>query len=334
MEKTLFTGSLVSFAEQHQTQEQRTFATMTFIFTDFRPNGNNQAVPKEERENLMTSALYKPVKIAYRGHAWAGHADAIPIGPITRVFDVEDALVAEAVIWKHEFPDVYELLSSVAQENPTAINFSWEMQYTHADVKDGVEWLRNCTVLAATIVENPAYQGRTHLIALSEQRSDAQSTESEAQPAQEEAAEAAETVAVRENDALQEQLRALQEELDQLRQFRASILQSHALAQRAESLAKAGASKLAEHVRHYQAKAANLTDPLLASIRWMSELSDDDFSSFLTLVALVAADKSVEAHASMSVVVPDVILASSSALPSPKEVAQLLREYRSYSTKR
>lgn len=344
MEKALFNGSFVSFAEQQQA-EQRTSATMTFIFTDFRPNGNKQAVPKEERENLMASALYKPVKIAYDGHAWAGHAEAVPIGPITRVFDVEDALVAEAVIWKHEFPEIYQLLSTAAQEDPTAINFSWEMQYAQSEVNDGVEWLRGCNVLAATIVQNPAYQGRTHLIALSEQMQEASEvsdvvelTQSSDFSADERAPVAEQVTHVcAENDAdLENQLRALREEVEQLRKFRQSVMHARAMAQRADLLAQTGATKLAELLRHSQ--ASQLPSSLVTPLQWLSELSDNDFASFLAIVTFLAAEKqqaAAEMHASAQVVVPDVILSSStSALPSPKEVAQLLREYRSHHTKR
>lgn len=143
------------------------------ILTDFEPNANNEGIPVEEKQNIIKTALNMPIKIAMSESSYGGHANAVPIGPITSVYeDVHegrDVIKAEAMIWGDEFSDVYTLLKSVAEEREY-IGTSWEVYYTKADEVDGVNWLRNVTFAGTCIVDTPAYGNRTKLLKVAEKQ--------------------------------------------------------------------------------------------------------------------------------------------------------------------
>lgn len=154
-----FVSPLYSFAER----DDRTAADLWFVFTDFQPNANKQGIPRDEVPNIMQTGLHKPVKIAFRNGEWYGHAGATPIGPIVEFVEEDQRLLAKAVLWKHEFPEVYEVL----KQNQDDVYFSWELYYSYAEADGSTQWLRGCEVIGSTIVDNPAYEDRTPLIALS-----------------------------------------------------------------------------------------------------------------------------------------------------------------------
>jgi hypothetical protein len=147
-------------------------STIRFVFTDFQPNINRDAVPEAEAANIIATAQYMPVKIWMQGDRPSNdHDGAIPIGPITLIERDGDRLIGEAVVWKQEFGDVVEYLEkATAAQEP--VNFSWELW--HSDVERdsaGVRWLKDCVVAGITVVGKPAYAGRTPLLSFASTQS-------------------------------------------------------------------------------------------------------------------------------------------------------------------
>jgi hypothetical protein len=165
--KTTFNGYAIAVASDEHPLQSR----LQFIFTDFLPNKNKQGVRREEAANIINSAMYMPVKVHFDGDEYYGHSGAFPIGPIIEMREEGDVLVAEALVWKDEFPDLVEHLHKKVAADAKRVNFSWEMYYTGSDFdEDGNEWLNGCVVAGTTIVDRPAYVGRTHLIAMAEHK--------------------------------------------------------------------------------------------------------------------------------------------------------------------
>lgn len=163
-QSAVFTGRAIASATNHPLQRN-----LKFVFTDFEPNGNKQGVPQSEAQNVLTSSLYMPVKIAFDGDGPTGHKGADPIGPIVNMYNTPEQIVGEAVVWIDEFPDIDDYLMSASAEGGEGVQFSWELYFENSE-KDanGVEWLHDITSAGICIVENPAYQGRTPLIAIAE----------------------------------------------------------------------------------------------------------------------------------------------------------------------
>ncbi len=165
MQKTSFDGYLRASANQaHPLQ-----TNLEFIFTDFHPNKNRQGVPVTEASNIMTTGLNQPVKVNFTGGKIRGHSSATPVGPIISMEQQGDKIVGHAIIWKDEYPDLTEYLEEASKADD-GVQFSWELYYQSAEAdSSGVSWLQGCVVAGAAIVADPAYAGRTHLLALAEE---------------------------------------------------------------------------------------------------------------------------------------------------------------------
>jgi DNA-binding Lrp family transcriptional regulator len=140
-----------------------------FVFTDFLPNKNNQGIPLDEADNIISSAVGMPIKVNLSNRR---HENAIPIGPIQAVWRSEDGsrdvLLARATIWDSEFPEVAMFLRSAYAEQKD-IGTSWELRYSESENLDGVEWLKGIIVTGTAIVDNPAYgKTRTRVLAIAE----------------------------------------------------------------------------------------------------------------------------------------------------------------------
>jgi len=169
-DKLLFQGVLKAVSSANNSLRKE----LLFIFTDFEPNVNKQGIPKTEAENIMSSAVNMPIKINFdtRTRRETRHAESYPIGTITNTYLENDKILAQAVVWVDEFPEIVNhLVKSIDEERP--VQFSWEL-YPKKRTKDenGITWLEECTVTAATIVANPAYGGRTPLLAIAEENMD------------------------------------------------------------------------------------------------------------------------------------------------------------------
>jgi hypothetical protein len=164
---TRFNGMMTAKAsEVHPLQSE-----LSFVFTDYSPNANKQAVSKAEAANLIRTGLYMPVKVDFKGSGVGNHFGAIPIGPIISMEDDGERIIGKAVVWKDEYGDVVEYLEEKSKAEG-GVQFSWELYYRQSSVDDsGVEWLGDTIVAATTIVDVPAYQGRTPLLSIAaEQR--------------------------------------------------------------------------------------------------------------------------------------------------------------------
>jgi len=163
--KTTFDGMMVAVAnEKHPLQSK-----LTFVFTDFAPNANKQGVPRSEAANICDTGLYMPVKVHFDGRGVGRHEATVPIGPITMMQNTGDRIIGEAIVWRDEFPDVVEYLEKASAEEG-GVQFSWEIYYGEAEIDDsGIQWLHDCIVAGHTIVDKPAYKGRTPLLAIAQE---------------------------------------------------------------------------------------------------------------------------------------------------------------------
>lgn len=165
-----FTANLV-FAEQEAQAALASNPSLKwakFIFTDDKPNGNKQRIPKDEFPNILKTGIYMPIKMA-SGKIEDGHEYAEPLGTITHLKEEEDKVMGLAAFWTAEREDDINRLKTMAdrENNP---QLSWEVWYEESTIdEDGIEDLHGCVVRASTIVGRPAYQGRTPILAMSAQ---------------------------------------------------------------------------------------------------------------------------------------------------------------------
>jgi uncharacterized coiled-coil protein SlyX len=142
-----------------------------FVLTDDRTNANGERIPETEFPNLMKSGIYMPVKMAL-GEISAGHPGTKPLGTITHLKKVQlqdgaAAIVAIAALWGQERPaDVEFIKQRMAEKQP--VDVSWEILYEDAtlNAEAGSMDLAGTVLRAATIVGNPAYQGRTQFLSI------------------------------------------------------------------------------------------------------------------------------------------------------------------------
>lgn len=167
MSKTILNGLIKATASSDHPLQTR----LELILTDFEPNGNKQAVPVSEADNIIRTALYTPLKINFDGTAYASHHGAIPVGPIISAYRTEyegrDVIAAEAVIWNDLYEDVAEHLKDVFSEG---IGTSWEIYFSQSSLDaNGIKWLQGCEFAGTCIVETPAYgPERTKILAIAE----------------------------------------------------------------------------------------------------------------------------------------------------------------------
>lgn len=164
MKETTLQGHLYANASKFNPLQ----TSLTFVFTDFKPNANSIGVPQTEASNIIRTGLYQPVKINYQNKEIAGHEGSIPVGPITELFEENGQIIGKAVLWNEEFEELSGYLKAQSQAE-AHIGFSWEIFYENSTEIDGVNWLQNCVVKAATIVDTPAYGLRTPLLEIAEE---------------------------------------------------------------------------------------------------------------------------------------------------------------------
>lgn len=139
----------------------------SFVFTDDQPNENKQRVPKSEFSNIINSGKLMPVK-SEAGNIKGDHAGSVPIGTIASLKEEDNKVIGLAALWKEEHPAEIEMLEE-AYAGGEQINFSWELFHENTEVDaDGISNLKGTKVRAITFVGNPAYAGRTNLLALAQ----------------------------------------------------------------------------------------------------------------------------------------------------------------------
>lgn len=143
-----------------------------FILTDDMRNGNGQRIPREEFANLLKSGIHMPVKMA-KGEISRGHDGTEPLGSITHLKEVEmpdgsHAIMALAALWGEERPaDVQYIKQQFAEKKP--VDVSWEILYEDAGYNSELNSidLYGTILRAATVVGEPAYEGRTRVLSVS-----------------------------------------------------------------------------------------------------------------------------------------------------------------------
>lgn len=164
-QKALFHGHMTAVASEAHPFQSR----LRFVFTDYEPNVNGQGVQKSEAGNILRTGVHMPIKVHFKGDGVGNHFGAIPVGPITSMYEDNDRIIGEAIIWKEAYGDVVEYLEKASAEEG-GVQFSWELYYADSVVEDSVEWLKDVTVAAATIVDLPSYKGRTPLLSFASER--------------------------------------------------------------------------------------------------------------------------------------------------------------------
>ena len=232
-EKTIIKKYTVDFVEEDDEQlaeaaiaANHSFNYLKFILTDDEPNANKQRIPKEEFENVIRTGFFTPLKMA-RGRIREGHELSEPLGVITHLKETDNQIRGLAALWSEERPDDVAIIKKAyAEKRP--LNISWELGYTASSYEDdGTENLHGVTLRAATLVDLPAYKGRTPVIQVaSEKKEDTDLDELEKTQKELEDAKELLSKAQEEIEALKEQLKEFESqasELEELREFKAEI---------------------------------------------------------------------------------------------------------------
>lgn len=154
-------------------EKNRNIAWGSFVLLDDLPNGNGVRIPLEEFDNVIKSAEYMPLKMEF-GTIKGKHEGSQPLGVIARLVKQVDSVLGNKIfgiagLWLKERPnDIVALREAIAKNE--GVDISWELEYINEDLaEDGILNLRDIGVTAATIVGNPAYQGRTPMFEIAEQ---------------------------------------------------------------------------------------------------------------------------------------------------------------------
>lgn len=136
-----------------------------FVFTDDIPNANKQKVPGDEFPNVIRTGTLMPIKMA-TGKINDGHEEAVPLGVISHLKEDGNKVIGLAALWATEREEDVKFLK-LRDADGKAPQLSWELYYKDATTDDlGIETLHNVVVKAITIVNAPAYQGRTPILAM------------------------------------------------------------------------------------------------------------------------------------------------------------------------
>jgi hypothetical protein len=232
-EKTIVKKFTVDFVEDDDEQlaeaaiaANHSFNYLKFILTDDEPNANRQRIPKDEFENLIRTGFFTPLKMA-RGGIREGHDLSEPLGVITHLKKYDNQIRGLAALWSEERPDDVKFLKE-AYSKKRPLNISWELGYTASTFEeDGTENLHGVTLRAATLVDLPAYKGRTPVIQVaSEQKEDTDLDELEKLQKELDDTKEALSEANDELKTLKEQIKEFEgqaAELETLREFKEQI---------------------------------------------------------------------------------------------------------------
>jgi len=145
------------------------FQWAKIIVTDAKANLNKQRIPLEEFANLIRTGLFAPIKMSEVGIPKT-HKDAFgkPIGTIAQLLEEKEKVIALAALWKKERPDDISMLKDMYAKGNLP-NVSWEISYAEEkQEEDGVNVLYGTSLDGLTVVSDPAYAGRTAVIAMAE----------------------------------------------------------------------------------------------------------------------------------------------------------------------
>jgi hypothetical protein len=290
MKSILVAGTVALAEEQPHPLQMR----LTLVLTPFTGNANGMGVPLSEASNFIRTAKNQPFKINFNGTA-GGHRLAYPVGLITQATLIENdepLIIGEAIVWKDQYPDVAEYLAT------NTAHTSWELYYQEAVLRDGVEWLQGIIFAGTCVVNDPAYKGRTPILAV------AQIMELEELQAQVSTLTAEKTELVDKLTALESTLADVQKSLNETAQELTAL---HAEKTAAEKLAK-------ENQRKAQLSAIGIED----HEQYLS-LDDDAFQLIVDVAAFAAKKASASTN---ELIIPNI---SGNSKMTAKEVAQAIK---------
>ena len=157
-------SSIDEMAAEASISLNRNVAWAKIVLTDDDFNANKQRIPRDEFSNVIKTGLYMPFKMT--AGEIGDHPDSIPIGVMAHLKTNGNTVEALAALWKTERDtDVAMLQERYKSQKP--IDVSWEISYTEKEEEEAGTTFKGVSMNAITIVENPAYKGRTSVTALS-----------------------------------------------------------------------------------------------------------------------------------------------------------------------
>jgi len=268
-----------------------------FVFTDDQPNGNKQRIPQSEFGNIIKTGVHMPIKMQALDPN-GKHQFSTPIGTITNLVHPEDSgkVVGLAALWNSEREnDVALLREKYSQGEP--LNLSWEVFYTESEEdENGVHDLRGTTVRAITFVGDPAYKGRTNVLAMAEETKEETQLETKELEAKIEELQAEIQRLTGELEAKNGELEGLASERDELANWKSEREQAEAAANtlkaRREALKEAGIEFSDED---FEARSERI-----------AALDDDAFAFYMQDLVAFADQLREKKQADSSLQVPDV----------------------------
>lgn len=282
-----------------------------FVLTDDKPNNNKQRIPIEEYDNLITTGILMPIKMAQQNPA-GNHPDSRPIGVIANLKKEGNLILGLAALWEKENPEDVRLLREMYGAGKP-LQLSWEIMYADSTDEDGVQCLKDTALRSTVIVGNPAYAGRTPIIALAEDNTVTEETTLEELDILKTKVAELEALLVTKDAEIATAKTALAE-LDELKSYKANAEKLVADAQKLETIktkfSEAGLSKDAEYFTANKERLLTLEE---SEIDFMLQ----EFVSFASL-----AKKETESVASVTV---PAIVSEGKPFTDMKELAEALR---------
>jgi len=264
---------------------------LSFVLTDSEPNNNKQGIRKDAFAVLIESGQLMPVKMA-RGEIAADHTGAEPLGAIAELSIDESKVLGKAAIWKRDRAEEYEILTAMSADNKLP-HISWEIAYTESELDDdGVEWISDPMLRAATIVGDPAYGDRTPILSVASNTAPDEDLEDDDE--EESGDEEDDDVEDEEGEEDAEQLKRIEEletQVKELQAYKDTIEQ-----------VAANATLLESRVAKLTAAGVELTQEEIEAEKesWL-EMSDEIFASMLNVL------KKIKPKAATSARIPDVV---------------------------
>jgi hypothetical protein len=280
-----------------------------FILTDDQPNVNKQRIPESEFVNLMRTGTFMPLKMA-AGQINDDHKDAIPLGVISHLKQVNNQVQGLAALWDRERPEDVKLIKE-RYANKQPLQLSWEILYGESTInEDGIEDLHGVNLRAVTLVGMPAYSGRTPIVAVASENSsitEEKKLELEQLQAELETVKASLT-------AKEEELTAMTVEVEQLREFKSSV-----------DKVKADAEKLASIKQKFVEAGLEKSDEYFVEKHDMLfSLSNEALDFMIQELVSFAALAATKVEATSSTKVPPLVSKQVSA-PTNSDLVQFLR---------
>lgn len=265
MEKTaVFVTPLQLNQEAYASVRNPTITYMEFVFTDDKPNANKQGIKQSAFSNIISTGTLMPIKMS-PGRISPGHKGTTPLGVIAALEEKSlqdesrNLVVGKAALWGRERPEDIDLIKQAfAAGEP--LNISWEVLFSETEVDEqGIEWLVDPIVRAATFVGIPAYGGRTQLTSVASDETQEELDMDEVEKLTNELA-----AATAKSQELETEKQALASEVEGLRQFKAEVERVQAQAAlwtaRTAKLAEAGIEMKAEDLEAKREKFLKLDD--------------------------------------------------------------------------